>query len=163
MRRRSEKVKGGMGEMLTDTIEKLIVQMLEESGGALELQRNEMANKIGCVPSQISYVITSRFTPDKGYIIESRRGGGGCIRIVRKQMHRNEYLMHLFYAIGNEIDDRSVDAYLSNMAGAGAISQRDVQIISAALSNSALADVPPNLRNHIRAQIFRHIILSVMS
>ena len=130
--------------MLTDTIAKLIEQMLEEAGGALELQRNEMATKIGCVPSQISYVITSRFTPDKGYIIESRRGGGGCIRIMKKQMQRDEYLMHFFYAIGNEIDER------------------EMHIITAATSNSALADIPPNVRNQIRAQIFRHIILAIM-
>ena len=148
--------------MLTDTIAKLIEQMLEEAGGALELQRNEMATKIGCVPSQISYVITSRFTPDKGYIIESRRGGGGCIRIMKKQMQRDEYLMHFFYAIGNEIDERSVEAYLSNISGAGLIDEREMHIITAATSNSALADIPPNVRNQIRAQIFRHIILAIM-
>ena len=66
--------------MLADQIAKMIEEMLEASGGALELQRNEMAGRLGCVPSQISYVITSRFTPERGYMIESRRGGGGHIR-----------------------------------------------------------------------------------
>ena len=89
--------------MLADQIAKMIEEMLEQSGGALELQRNEMAGRLGCVPSQISYVITSRFTPERGYLIESHRGGGGHIRIVRKQMHRNEYLMHFFHAVGNEV------------------------------------------------------------
>ena len=65
----------------------MIEEMLEAGGGSLELQRNEMAGKLGCVPSQISYVLTSRFTPVRGYVIESHRGGGGYIRIVRKQMH----------------------------------------------------------------------------
>ena len=69
--------------MLTDHIAKLIEEMLNEGDGILELQRNEMASRLGCVPSQISYVISSRFTPERGYVIESRRGGGGCIRIVR--------------------------------------------------------------------------------
>ena len=92
--------------MLADQIARMIEEMLEESGGSLELQRNEMAGRLGCVPSQISYVLTSRFTPERGYVIESRRGGGGYIRIVRKEMHRNEYLMHFFYAIGNAIDER---------------------------------------------------------
>ena len=64
--------------------------MLNEANGTLELQRNELANRLGCVPSQISYVISSRFTPERGYVIESRRGGGGCIRIVRKQIGRND-------------------------------------------------------------------------
>ena len=86
--------------MLADYIAKMIEEMLNEEGGTLELQRNEMASRLGCVPSQISYVISSRFTPERGYIIESRRGGGGCIRIIRKEMGRNEYLMHFFCAIG---------------------------------------------------------------
>ena len=103
--------------MLADTIAKLIEEMLDDAGGALELQRNEMATRLGCVPSQISYVITSRFTPEKGYIIESRRGGGGCIKIVRKQMQSDEYLMHFFYAIGNSISEREVLAYLGNLLG----------------------------------------------
>ena len=76
--------------MLTDSIAKMIEEMLNEANGTLELQRNELAGRLGCVPSQISYVIASRFTPERGYVIESRRGGGGCIRIVRKQIGRNE-------------------------------------------------------------------------
>ena len=98
--------------MLTDHIARLIEEMLNESNGILELQRNEMANRLGCVPSQISYVISSRFTPERGYVIESRRGGGGYIRIVRKQMGRDEYLMHFFCAIGDRIDEREALAYL---------------------------------------------------
>lgn len=148
--------------MLADTIAKLIEEMLTEAGGSLELQRNDMAARLGCVPSQISYVITSRFTPEKGYLIESRRGGGGCIRIVKKQMQRDEYLMHFFYAIGNSIDERSVEAYLSNLLDNNLIDRREKNIMSAATSNSALASVPPEIRNNIRAQIFRHIILSAM-
>ena len=59
--------------MLADQIARMIEEMLEEAGGSLELQRNEMAGRLGCVPSQISYVLSSRFTPERGYIIESRR------------------------------------------------------------------------------------------
>ena len=148
--------------MLTDTIAKLIEEMLDEAGGSLELQRNDMAARLGCVPSQISYVITSRFTPERGYMIESRRGGGGCIRIVKKQMDKNEYLMHFFYAIGNSIDERETAAYLSNLLGNRLISEKECAIISAATSNSALGDLPQNVRNAVRSQIFRHIILSLM-
>ena len=148
--------------MLTDTIAKLIEEMLDEAGGSLELQRNDMAARLGCVPSQISYVITSRFTPERGYIIESRRGGGGCIRIVRKQMQRDEYLMHFFYAIGDSIDEREANAYIANLLGNGLITAREKNMIAAALSGSALAEIPMEFRNNIRAQIFRHIILSIM-
>ena len=148
--------------MLADQIARLIEEMLEESGGALELQRNEMAGRLGCVPSQISYVITSRFTPERGYLIESRRGGGGCIRIVRKQMHRDEYLMHFFYAIGSAIEEREALAYLQNLTGSGIVGEKEARMIAAALSDSALSDVTPVGRAIVRANIFKHILLSLM-
>ena len=148
--------------MLADTIAKIIEEMLDNAGGALELQRNEMATRLGCVPSQISYVITSRFTPEKGYIIESRRGGGGCIKIVRKQMQSDEYLMHFFYAIGATISEREALAYLSNLLGNELISRRSYDIIAAAVSNSALSDLTPEARDIVRARIFKHTILALM-
>ncbi len=148
--------------MLADNIARLIEEMLDESGGSLELRRNEMATKLGCVPSQISYVITSRFTPERGYIIESRRGGGGCIRIVRKQMHKSEYLMHFFYAIGNRIDEREAKAYLQNLLGNSIINAREYSVMSSAMSETALGYVPKDLKENVRADIFRHIILALM-
>ena len=148
--------------MLADTIAKIIEEMLDDAGGALELQRNEMANRIGCVPSQISYVITSRFTPEKGYIIESRRGGGGCIKIVRKQMQSDEYLMHFFYAIGDAITEREVLAYLNNLYGNELISKKSYDIIASATSNSALSNLSPEARDIVRAKIFKHTILALM-
>ena len=148
--------------MLADQIAKMIEAMLEEGGGALELQRNEMAMRLGCVPSQISYVLTSRFTPERGYIIESRRGGGGHIRIVRKQMHRDEYLMHFFYAVGEQIEENEAKAYLRNLLDQEIITKREATIINSALSSAALQNVTPEGRNTVRAQIFRHILLSLM-
>lgn len=149
--------------MLTDYIAQMIEEMLNESNGILELQRNEMANRLGCVPSQISYVISSRFTPERGYMIESRRGGGGCIRIVRKQMNRDEYLMHFFCAIGNSIEDGEALAYLKNLLGNLCITEREFLIASGALSAAALSAVPPAQRGTVRAAIFKQIILSLMS
>ena len=148
--------------MLADQIAKMIEQMLEESGGALELQRNEMAGRLGCVPSQISYVLTSRFTPERGYIVESRRGGGGCIRIVRKQMHRDEYLMHFFYAIDTSLDEQEARAYVQNLLGNGIVNEREARMIAASLSDGALSDVTPEGRRIVRANIFKHILLSLM-
>ena len=148
--------------MLADQIARLIEEMLEESGGSLELQRNEMAGRLGCVPSQISYVITSRFTPERGYLIESRRGGGGCIRIVRKQMHHNEYLMHFFYAVGDAIEEKEAAAYLKNLRDNEIISGREAVLLGSALSTAALGDVAPEKRNTVRAQILRHVLLSLM-
>ena len=146
--------------MLADSIAKLIEEMLESGGGRLELKRNEMANQLGCVPSQISYVITSRFTPERGYIIESRRGGGGCIRIIRKQMHKNEYLMHFFYAIGDNIEENEAMAYASNLLDGEFITPREFALIRAAVTG--LASVPPAAKGMVRADIFRHILLALM-
>lgn len=148
--------------MLTDHIAKLIEQMLEENGGALELRRNEMAQELGCVPSQISYVITSRFTPERGYLIESRRGGGGHIRIVRKQMHKNEYLMHFFHAIGNTIEEREALAYLGNLSDNDVITKREAVLLGNALSTAALSDITPEGRGVVRAGIFKRVLLSLM-
>ena len=148
--------------MLADYIAQMIEEMLNESGGTLELQRNEMANRLGCVPSQISYVISSRFTPERGYVIESRRGGGGCIRIVRKQMGRNEYLMHFFCAIGNAIDEAEAVAYLKNLYGNDFVTEREFKIAYAAVSNAALAGTHPSLRGAVRADVLKQIILALM-
>ena len=122
-----------------------------------------MASKLGCVPSQISYVISSRFTPERGYVIESRRGGGGCIRITRKQLGRNEYLMPFFCAIGDSIDESEAVAYLKNLLGTGLLQDREYRIACAAVSGAALAGLPPAERNTARAQIFKQMILALMT
>ena len=148
--------------MLADQIAKLIEELLEAGGGTLELQRNEMAQSLGCVPSQISYVLTSRFTPERGYIIESRRGGSGHIRIVRKQMHRDEYLMHFFYAIGGSLEENEARAYLKNLLDNGIMTAREANIVGHAISGAALAAVSPERRPVVRAEMMRHVLLSLM-
>ncbi len=149
--------------MLADYIAQIIEEMLNESGGSLELQRNEMATRLGCVPSQISYVISSRFTPERGYVIESRRGGGGCIRIVRKAMSRDEYLMHFFCAVGDSIAEKEATAYLKNLFGNGCITEREFNICYASLSDAAFGAVSPAMRPILRAGVFKQILLSLMS
>ena len=90
---------------MSDLITNEIIRMLNESGAnTAEIQRNEFANMIGCAPSQINYVLSSRFTPEHGYIIESRRGGGGYIRIKRVVLSHASALMHIINSIGDTID-----------------------------------------------------------
>ena len=149
--------------MLSDMIAAMIEEMLNEGDGTLELQRNEMASRIGCVPSQISYVISSRFTPERGYVIESRRGGGGCIRIVRKRVAQDQYLMHFFCAIGNEIEESEANAYLKNLADNGFLTENGYLLSRAALSGAALASVIPSQRARLRAEIFRQMVLALMN
>ena len=68
---------------LSDMITNLILETMEQENGTAEIQRNEMASRIGCVPSQINYVLRSRFAPEHGFVVESQRGGHGYIRIVQ--------------------------------------------------------------------------------
>ena len=148
--------------IISDYIASIIEEMLREGGGSAEVKRNDLALRIGCVPSQINYVITSRFTPERGYVIESRRGGGGYIRIIKKEFDRNDYLMHFFHAIGGELTESDAAAYLSNLLGSGAVTEREAALVAAATSNSALSSLPPSVRNSLRADIYRHIILSLI-
>ena len=86
---------------LSDIIADEINRMLDESGdGSAEIKRNELASHIGCVPSQINYVISSRFVPEQGYIVESRRGGGGFIKITRVHLDKSSAIMHIVNIIG---------------------------------------------------------------
>ncbi len=140
--------------MISDIIEKMLIEMLSDEGGTLELKRNELAERIGCVPSQINYVITSRFTPERGYIIESRRGGGGYVRITRKVFHKDEYLMHLFCSIGELLDRKSATLFTRDMNERGVISARERSIIDSALSE--IND------EKIMAKVLKKIILATV-
>jgi len=148
--------------IIADIIAKLIEEMLTDGNGYAEVKRNDLAAQIGCVPSQVSYVISSRFTAERGYRIESRRGGGGCIRIVRVQMQKNEYLMHFFHAVGTSIGEREAAAYLSSLRDNGIITEREVDLLFSSLSSGAFERIAPEHRNNIRADILRHIIITLM-
>lgn len=148
--------------LLSDTIAKMIEDMLSENGGSLELKRNELAGRVGCAPSQINYVITSRFTPERGYVIESRRGGGGYVRIVKKAMDSDNYLMHCVFALGDAIDAQSAAAFFESLEERGFIDEKLKRSMNAAVSNAALSKVAPTYRNSLRADIIRQFILSLM-
>lgn len=148
--------------LISDSIAKIIEQMLEEGGGSAEVRRSDLAARLGCVPSQVTYVITSRFTPERGYITESRRGGGGYIRIARVTMDKNEYLMHFFHAVGDSLDEREALAFLRNLRDNGIVDDRGAAIMAAALSERSLARVEPGGRSAVRADIMRHILLGLL-
>ena len=140
--------------LMSDIIANMIEEMLREGNGELELKRNDLAGRIGCVPSQINYVITSRFTPERGYIIESRRGGGGYVRITKVQMTRDEYLMHLFHSIGRSLDSRSAVVFVNSMFDKELITKRESNIIRSVFSIS--------MDDEARADMMRQIILALM-
>lgn len=146
---------------LSNMIAQMIFDMLEDNGET-EIQRNELAERIGCVPSQINYVIRSRFTPEHGYIVESRRGGGGYIRISRADYSNNEILMHVINNIGDNLDYKTCEAHIYNLSYQNTISSHDARLICAAVSENSLKLVQPEFRNIVRAAIFKQLLLAEM-
>ena len=144
---------------ISDSVANYILQMLNEADGIAEIQRNELANALGCVPSQINYVITSRFTPEQGYIVESRRGGGGYIRIIRRRMTKSDLIMHIVNSVGQSLDAASMRAMLRNLVETGVASESDARLMAAALSDSSLAPAPKESRYLLRASLFKNMLL----
>lgn len=147
---------------MSDIVAGYILKMLDESDGNAEIQRNELANVLGCVPSQINYVITSRFTPEQGYIVESRRGGGGYIRITRVTADRRVAIMHIVNSIGSRISAASARTIIDNMALQGMISEYDSLLILSALSDKAYSSVPQENRDVLRASILKNMLMTIV-
>ena len=120
---------------MSDLVAQYILNMLEAQDGSAEIRRNELAGSLGCVPSQINYVITSRFTPEQGYIVESRRGGGGYIRISRVKMDKGTAVMHIVNSVGNTLDRATAEAMLNNMLQRELMQLQTAKAIAAALSD----------------------------
>ncbi len=149
---------------ISNTIAKLIMDMLEADGGSAEMQRNELAQLVGCVPSQINYVISSRFTPEQGYIVESRRGGGGYIRITRAAYTTpGDMVMHLLNHIGTGIDEKTARAHIINLAGREIISNKTAKIMLAAVSDNCYRNLNQPVRDTVRASVFKQMLLQVIN
>ena len=144
---------------ISDMIAEFIRGELEDADGVLELQRNDLAQRFPCVPSQINYVMSTRFSPEHGYIVESRRGGGGYIRITRVRVDRPTLLMHFINSIGPEIDTRSALAIVRNLYETEAISQETARLLQIVLSDTALRSVPRSTRDVLRADLMRQVLI----
>lgn len=148
---------------MSDLVAQYILEMIEAQNGCAEIQRNELAGNLGCVPSQINYVITSRFTPEQGYIVESRRGGGGYIRISRVKMDRGTAVMHIINSVGNNLDKATAEVMLNNMLQRQMLEIQSAKIIAAALSDRTLAHIEQERRDLIRADLFKNMLLTLNS
>ncbi len=150
--------------MLSDIIAGEIKKQIDTSSDrSVEIKRNEFARKIGCVPSQINYVISTRFTPEHGYIISSRRGGGGFIRITRVNSGKMSSLMHIVNTVGECLDDKSARILLQNCVYNGSVSEEQAKIIKSAISNTVMRQIPEQYRDKIRASIIKLTFLSLIS
>lgn len=145
---------------LSNEIASFLLQMLDETGRA-EIQRNELAQQLGCVPSQINYVISSRFTPERGYTVESRRGGGGYIKITRiNYTAKEQMLMHIINSVGDSIGEQSARAIVINLNHADVLSSEPAKIILAAINENCYRAAEPELRPKLRAAVLKQMLLS---
>jgi transcriptional regulator CtsR len=150
---------------LTDIIAEYILQMLElADDGEAELRRNELAEELGCVPSQINYVITSRFTPEQGYIVESKRGGGGYIRIRRVKLERGvSPLMHIVNAVGDDISPVTAQAIIENLEAQELIYENAAKVMLSALSDQAYRYIPMETRDRLRASLLKQMLAALIT
>ena len=145
-------------------ISDLIASFLQDSldtaeNGVLEVQRSDLAQRFNCVPSQINYVMSTRFSPERGYIVESRRGGNGYIRITRVRVDRETLLMHVINSLGGSVDLSSARAILSNLVQSGAMDRALGQTILTAVGDKALGQVSREKRDAVRADILKQVLI----
>ena len=145
---------------LSDSIEQFIKELMEEDA-QIELKRNELAQHFGCAPSQINYVLATRFSVDHGYIIESRRGGGGYVRIVRMTHPSQSTLLETLYRrIGAEIDEDSANAIIVLLFERKLVTKNEALLMKAAVAKNALA-LPVSAKNILRAAVLKNMLQQV--
>lgn len=147
---------------LSDIIEEFIKRSFEGvPEGIISIQRNDMASQFNCAPSQINYVLTTRFTLERGYLIESRRGGGGYIRIKKIKIREDVFLKEIIECIGNAISGNDARAVIERLCEEGFITEREAVILAASVNSYSLPICLPD-RNYLRASILKAMITSIM-
>ncbi|MBF7082816.1 CtsR family transcriptional regulator [Desulfallas sp. Bu1-1] len=149
---------------LSNIIEQYLNKLIELNGGQLvEIQRNELAEKFNCAPSQINYVLATRFTIERGFMVESQRGGGGYVRIVKVPLSDNEFdlVNEVISMVGDRISERSAMAILARLMEEEIVTRREAAIIKAALSRNVLRIGLP-ARDQLRANILRSILVTIL-
>ena len=148
---------------MSDLIAGFIQSALDDANGVLEVQRNDLAQRFNCVPSQINYVMSTRFSPERGYIVESRRGGGGYIRIYRVESDRAGHVMHIVNAVGDRLDAVTAERYLKNMCDFDVITAEQARLMAAAVSDKVLSRLERDRRSEVRADIFKNMLVSIIA
>ena len=158
----SQSQKRGGAMRISDVIEEFIKQLFEENKTDLiEIQRNDLAEHFNCVPSQINYVISTRFKPSQGYYVESKRGGGGYIKIKKVSTTKSNYLMHIIASIGESLTSQEVDIFISNFLSYGIVTTKEAKLLKVATSDNILI-VSQEIRDKLRANIFKNMLLNLV-
>ena len=146
---------------LSDLIEQYIMEAIADSE-QVELKRSEIAQEFNCVPSQINYVISTRFIPELGFYVESKRGGNGYIKISRINLSKSDYVKDLIYNIGGKMSQSVMEVYLRELLRYNVIDDKNSSIISAALSEKSLNQVEKLKRDQVRADMFKNILVKLI-
>ena len=145
---------------LSDSIEQFIKELMCDDAH-IELRRNELAQHFGCAPSQINYVLATRFSVDHGYIIESRRGGGGYVRIMRMQEREEGNLLEsLLERVGNSVDEETAHAIITHLTDLKLVTATEAALMRSAVSRNALA-LPISAKDVLRAAVLRNMLIQV--
>ncbi|AGX02135.1 CtsR family transcriptional regulator [Bacillus infantis] len=147
---------------ISDIIEKYLKEVLELSEReSVEIKRSEVADKFQCVPSQINYVINTRFTIEKGYIVESKRGGGGYIRIMKVQSYDHADLIdQLLMLIQSRISQGSAESVILRLVEEEVITRREAKIMLSVIDRSVLYIELP-FRDELRSRMLRAMLTSL--
>ena len=145
---------------ISDMIEEFIKDLFDEQNEAIEIQRNELAEQFKCVPSQINYVISTRFKPQQGYYVESKRGGGGHITIRKVKSDKEDYLLHIIKNIGNSLTANETDILISDFLSYNIITNKESKILKVASSDNVLR-LPKELKDETRSRIFKNMLLNI--
>lgn len=146
---------------MSDKIESFILELLKEDDDWLELGRNELASVFNCVPSQINYVISTRFNQDRGYIVESKRGGGGYLKIKRISPERENPIYAAVMRMENEINYDTAKALLNYFLSIDMIDEKQEKLILSAISDKSLTNVAKQ-KDVVRAQIFKNMLITLI-
>ena len=145
---------------MSDVIEEFIKELFDEDNEVIEIQRNELAEHFNCVPSQINYVISTRFKPSQGYYVESRRGGGGHITIKKVNNSKEDYIMHIINNIGEVLTANDVDILISDFLSYNLINSKEAKLLKVATSDNVLR-LQKDLKDQVRARIFKNMLLNI--
>ncbi len=150
-----------MGNNISDFIENYLKKILQQSkSGVVELQRSELAELFQCVPSQINYVISTRFSTDHGYIVESKRGGGGYIRIRQIRLDDDEPLLRIIRSLGNAISQREAEGVIERLRREEIVTDREAVMLKAAVRRESLSvDLP--IRDELRARLLTQMLMAL--
>lgn len=148
---------------ISDLIADTLLQLLKEQNGTIQIQRNDFANTIGCVPSQINYVISSRFTKEQGYIVESRRGGGGFIKLIKIETDRNEFIFYLINSIGECLDETTAKKIIENLYEDQRISKAQALLMLSCVLEDNFRQLNELDRKIVRSHLVKSMLLSIIS